>query len=330
MPSVSDRSLSPDAVLDATPDAAPGAAPHGALVPTPELLRSLTPEDARDLVVLDEDDDDPVLLRRDGTQIDTWREGYPYDERMSREEYEAGKRLLQIELLKLQAHIKDTDQKVAILFEGRDAAGKGGAIKRFTEHLNPRGARVVALSIPSDREKTQWYFQRYVPHLPSGGEIVLFDRSWYNRAGVERVMGFCTQKQYEDFAATTPMVEKALIDDGIVLVKYWLSLSDVEQRRRFQARIDDPAKRWKLSAMDLEAQSRWVDYAEAKDAMFRFSDTPASPWWVVDADDKKSKEYWGGLGWGRRWGGYGWGRPWGGYGRGWGYGHGGYGRGWGW
>jgi polyphosphate kinase 2 len=193
---------------------------------------------------------------------------------------------LQEELVAMQEWVRSTGTRVVVLFEGRDTAGKGGTIKRITETLNPRTCRVVALPAPTERERTQWYFQRYLHHLPAAGELVLFDRSWYNRAGVERVMGFCTQKEYEEFARTVPMLEEALVADGIVLVKYWLSLSDAEQRRRFQKRIDNPAKRWKLSPMDLEAQSRWVDYAEAKDAMFRFSDVPASPWWVVDADSK--------------------------------------------
>jgi polyphosphate kinase 2 len=188
----------------------------------------------------------------------------------------------------MQEWIRQTGTRLVVVLEGRDTAGKGGTIQRITAALNPRSCRVVALPAPTERERTEWYFQRYLAHLPAAGEMVLFDRSWYNRAGVERVMGFCTQKQYEAFSVTAPMLEEALIDDGIVLVKYWLSLSDLEQRRRFQARIDNPAKRWKLSPMDLEAQARWVDYAEAKDAMFRFSDTAVSPWWVVDADDKKA------------------------------------------
>jgi polyphosphate kinase 2 len=205
--------------------------------------------------------------------------GKRYDKELAR---------LQQELVALQEWIRRTGTRLVVVFEGRDTAGKGGTIQRITAALNPRTCRVVALPAPTERERTEWYFQRYLAHLPAAGEMVMFDRSWYNRAGVERVMGFCTQKQYEDFSATTPVLEEALIDDGIVLVKYWLSLSDLEQRRRFQARIDNPAKRWKLSPMDLEAQSRWVDYAEAKDAMFRFSDTAASPWFVVDADDKKA------------------------------------------
>ena len=207
---------------------------------------------------------------------------------LSAKAYEKELLRLQQELVAMQEWVRQTGTRLVVLFEGRDTAGKGGTIQRITAALNPRTCRVVALPTPTERERSQWYFQRYLAHLPAAGEMVLFDRSWYNRAGVERVMGFCTQKQYEDFSATVPVLEQALIEDGIVLVKYWLSLSDVEQRRRFQARIDNPAKRWKLSAMDLEAQSRWVDYAEAKDAMFRFSDTPTSPWWVVDADDKKA------------------------------------------
>ena len=207
---------------------------------------------------------------------------------LSKKGYEKELYRLQIELVAMQEWIRRTGTRLVVLFEGRDTAGKGGTIQRIIGSLNPRTCRVVALPAPTERERSQWYFQRYLAHLPAAGEMVLFDRSWYNRAGVERVMGFCTQKEYEDFARTVPMLEQALISDGIVLVKYWLSLSDSEQRRRFQARIDTPAKRWKLSPMDLEAQSRWVDYAEAKDAMFRFSDTPASPWWVVDAENKKA------------------------------------------
>jgi polyphosphate kinase 2 len=195
---------------------------------------------------------------------------------------------LQDEMVALQEWIRATGKRLLVIFEGRDTAGKGGTIKRITARLNPRTCRVVALPAPTERERSQWYFQRYLAHLPAAGEIVIFDRSWYNRAGVERVMGFCTKEEYEEFARTVPMIERGLIRDGIVVVKYWLSLSDSEQRRRFQSRIDDPAKRWKLSPMDLEAQSRWVDYAEAKDAMFEFSDIPESPWWVIDADDKRS------------------------------------------
>jgi polyphosphate kinase 2 len=207
---------------------------------------------------------------------------------LTKKEYLAEEVRLAGELVALQDWIRRTGQRMVVIFEGRDTAGKGGTIKRITANLNPRSCRVVALPAPTEREKTQWYFQRYIPHLPAAGEIVIFDRSWYNRAGVERVMGFCSDEEYREFAHTVPVLEKLLIDDGIVLVKYWLSLSDAEQRRRFQARIDDPTKHWKLSPMDLEAQSRWVDYAEAKDAMFEFSDLPTTPWWVIDADDKKS------------------------------------------
>lgn len=207
---------------------------------------------------------------------------------ISKSDYPKEELRLQEELVALQEWIRTTGVKLVVIFEGRDTAGKGGTINRITARLNPRTCRVVALPAPTERERSEWYFQRYVAHLPAAGEIVIFDRSWYNRAGVEKVMGFCTQGEYEEFAQTVPTIEGILIRDGIVIVKYWLSLSDVEQRRRFQSRIDDPAKRWKLSPMDLEAQSRWVDYAEAKDAMFEFSDTPESPWWVIDADDKKS------------------------------------------
>jgi polyphosphate kinase 2 len=206
---------------------------------------------------------------------------------LSKKDYDKELLRLQEELVALQEWVRKTGTRLVVIFEGRDTAGKGGTIQRISSALNPRSCRVVALPAPTERERSQWYFQRYIAHLPAAGEMVLFDRSWYNRAGVERVMGFCTDKQYADFVDTVPMLEEALISDGIVLVKYWLSLSDSEQRRRFQRRIDNPAKRWKLSPMDLEAQARWVDYAEAKDKMFEFSDTERSPWWVVDADNKK-------------------------------------------
>lgn len=207
---------------------------------------------------------------------------------ISKKKYLEEEERLQGELVALQEWIRTNGKRLVVIFEGRDTAGKGGTIKRITARLNPRTCHVVALPAPTERERGQWYFQRYVSRLPSAGEMVIFDRSWYNRAGVEKVMGFCTQEEYEEFARTVPTIERVLIDEGIVLVKYWLSLSDAEQRRRFQSRIDDPTKRWKLSPMDLEAQSRWVDYAEAKDAMFQFSDLPESPWWVIDSDDKKS------------------------------------------
>jgi polyphosphate kinase len=233
------------------------------------------------------DHDDPVLLRRDGTVVDTWRQNYPYDERMSREEYDLHKRLLQIELLKLQYWIKETDRRLVLVFEGRDAAGKGGTIKRFTEHLNPRGAQVVALLKPTEREQTQWYFQRYVEHLPAAGEMVLFDRSWYNRAGVERVMGFCTDEEYGLFLRQAPLFEEMLVDDGIDLVKFWFSVSQDEQRTRFAIRQVDPVRQWKLSPMDLESLDKWDDYTSAKVAMFRETDTEKAPWTVVKSNDKK-------------------------------------------
>ena len=195
---------------------------------------------------------------------------------------------LQIELLYMQEWIHAHGERLVVLFEGRDTAGKGGMIKTITEYLNPRHCRVVALPVPSDREKGQWYFQRYTAQLPTTGEIVLFDRSWYNRAGVERVMGFCDEDEYNDFLRTCPQFERAVIRSGIILVKYWLSVSDEEQERRFQARIRQPHKRWKLSTIDLEARARWVDYSEAKDEMFAYTDIKESPWWVVEGDDKRT------------------------------------------
>ncbi len=200
--------------------------------------------------------------------------------------YEKELARLQIELVKLQEWVKQNGLKVVILFEGRDAAGKGGVIKRITQCLNPRICRVVALGVPTEREKTQWYFQRYVPHLPAAGEMVLFDRSWYNRAGVEHVMGYCTNDEYEEFLRSCPEFERMLMRSGIILLKYWFSVSDEEQERRFQARINDRTKRWKLSPMDLESRSHWVEYSKAKDAMFSYTDTKQSPWYVVNADDK--------------------------------------------
>ncbi len=208
-------------------------------------------------------------------------------EKIKAKDYEKELAKLQIELVKMQEWIKAQGLRVVILFEGRDAAGKGGAIKTITMCLNPRYARIAALGTPTEREKTQWYFQRYVPHLPAAGEMVLFDRSWYNRAGVERVMGFCTEEEYQEFLRACPEFEKMLIRSGIILIKYWFSVSDEEQERRFQARIDDPTKRWKLSPMDLESRSKWVEYSRAKDTMFAYTDTRQSPWNVVNADDKK-------------------------------------------
>ncbi len=238
-------------------------------------------------VDIDDHDDDPVLLGPDGQPVETWREDYPYDERMTRREYERTKRLLQIELLRLQRWVKDTGQRIVILFEGRDAAGKGGTIKRFTEHLNPRGATVVALEKPSERERTQWYFQRYVAHLPGAGEIVLFDRSWYNRAGVERVMGYCTRDEYEEFLREAPELERMLVGSGIHVVKLWFSVTRAEQRTRFMVRHIDPVRRWKLSPTDLASLDRWDAYTEAKEAMFFYTDTPHAPWTVIKSNDKK-------------------------------------------
>ena len=207
--------------------------------------------------------------------------------KLDRAVYEAELARLQRELVKLQEWVRQEGLRLCVLFEGRDAAGKGGTIKRIVERTNPRVVRVVALDKPTERERTQWYFQRYVAELPAGGEIVLFDRSWYNRAGVERVMGFCTDEEYHDFLRACPAFEELLIRSGIVLVKYWFSVSDEEQERRFQDRISNPEKRWKLSPMDLESRTRWADYSRAKDTMFVHTDTPTSPWWVVHADDKK-------------------------------------------
>ncbi|MDX1320760.1 MAG: polyphosphate kinase 2 [Oceanospirillum sp.] len=201
--------------------------------------------------------------------------------------YEKELERLQVELVKLQEWVRHTGMKVVVIFEGRDAAGKGGSIKRITEALNPRVCRVAALPAPTEREKTQWYFQRYVEHLPSAGEIVLFDRSWYNRAGVERVMGFCTDEEYQEFLRTCPEFERMLVRSGITLVKYWFSVSDEEQERRFRDRIDRPHKRWKLSPMDLQSRTRWVEYSKAKDAMFVHTDIPEAPWYVVDGEVKK-------------------------------------------
>jgi polyphosphate kinase len=211
----------------------------------------------------------------------------PATSKMPRADYERELARMNIELVKLQEWIKAKGLRLCAIFEGRDAAGKGGVIKRITEPLNPRSARVVALGTPTEREATQWYFQRYVPHLPAAGEMVLFDRSWYNRAGVERVMGFCTEDEYREFLRSCPEFERMLIRSGIILVKYWFSVSDDEQERRFQDRIADPTKRWKLSPLDLEARRRWVEYSKAKDEMFAYTDTTDSPWWVVNADVKR-------------------------------------------
>ncbi len=207
--------------------------------------------------------------------------------KISNRVYEKKLEELQVELVKLQRYVKANGLRIVVLFEGRDAAGKGGTIKRIVEKLNPRICKIVALGIPTEKEKTQWYFQRYVTHLPAAGEIVLFDRSWYNRAGVEKVMGFCTDKQYEEFLRSCPSFEKMLLRSGIILIKYWFSVSDEEQEKRFKDRINDPAKRWKISPMDLEARKKWVEYSKAKDNMFAYTDTKQSPWYVVESDIKK-------------------------------------------
>lgn len=212
---------------------------------------------------------------------------YPYKEKMKRAEYESTKRLLQIELLKLQRWVKDNDERIVMLFEGRDAAGKGGTISRFMEHLNPRGARVVALDKPNEREKGQWYFQRYIEHLPTAGELALFDRSWYNRAGVERVMGFCTPTEYTQFMHQAPEFERMITSDGIRLMKFWFSVGRQEQVRRFNARKHDPLKQWKLSPMDLASLDRWEEYTKAKEDMFFYTNTAHAPWTVIKSNDKK-------------------------------------------
>jgi polyphosphate kinase len=254
-------------------------------MPEIDLEALSTPEHG--YTVDDNDDDDPVLLDQDGNHIDTWRERYPYDHRMPRDEYEHLKRRLQIELLKLQKQIRRTGDRHVIVFEGRDAAGKGGTIKRFMEHLNPRAARVVALEKPNEHEQTQWYFQRYVNHLPGAGEMVLFDRSWYNRAGVEKVMGFCTPDQHAEFLQQAPLFEQMLAHDGISLTKLWFSVSPAEQRTRFAVRLVDPVRQWKLSPIDMESINKWDDYTAAKEQMFSATDTDIAPWIVVKSNDKK-------------------------------------------
>ncbi|MEO8852060.1 MAG: polyphosphate kinase 2 [Allobranchiibius sp.] len=232
-------------------------------------------------------DDDPILLGPDGLAVDTWRQNYPYQERMNREEYDEVKYQLQVELLKFQNWAAENQSKHVILFEGRDAAGKGGTIKRFMEHLNPRYARTVALTKPSDREQNQWYFQRYVQHLPTAGEMVLFDRSWYNRAGVERVMGFASRPEYRQFIDQVPLFEQMLVDSGISLTKFWFSVTQSEQRTRFIIRQVDPVRQWKLSPIDLKSLNKWEDYTEAKEEMIRETDTEWAPWTTVKSNDKK-------------------------------------------
>ncbi|HWU05127.1 MAG TPA: polyphosphate kinase 2 [Streptomyces sp.] len=244
-----------------------------------QLLDGLTVDTSRP--------EQPILLDEAGRPIKTWRENYPYDRKIRRAEYERVKRILQIEMLKLQRWTKETGARIVVVCEGRDAAGKGGTIQRFTERLNPRGARIVALDKPTDRERGQWYFQRYVSHLPAPGELVFFDRSWYNRAGVERVMGFCTQPEYELFLKQCPEFEQMLVDDGIIVVKFWFSVSRAEQRTRFAIRQVDPVRQWKLSPTDVDSLDRWDDYTTAKIDMFRATDTEHAPWTVVKSNDKR-------------------------------------------
>jgi polyphosphate kinase 2 len=255
------------------------------------MLEGAAPDEAqvlRDALSGKESDVEKSIGMPDDVLADDWRTGgYPYKNLMLRKNYEAAKYQLQVELLKLQAWVKDTGQKVVIIFEGRDAAGKGGAIKRFMEHLNPRGARVVALEKPSENERGQWYFQRYIQHLPTSGEIVLFDRSWYNRAGVERVMGFCSAAEYDDFMRQVPEFERNLVRSGIHLFKFWFSVSRKEQRRRFKEREKHPLKQWKLSPIDKASLDKWDDYTHAKETMFFSTDTADAPWIVIKSDCKK-------------------------------------------
>jgi polyphosphate kinase len=250
------------------------------LASDPVLIAGLRVDD-------DDEHDDPVLRWPDGRVVDTWREDYPYDEKMTRDEYEYLKRPLQVELVKLQNWVKSAGEHIVIVFEGRDAAGKGGTIKRFTEHLNPRGATVVALAKPSERERTQWYFQRYVPHLPAAEEIVMFDRSWYNRAGVERVMGFASDAEYWEFMREAPDFERMLVRSGLRLTKFWFSVTRSEQRTRFIIRRVDPVRQWKLSPMDIQSLDKWDAYTDAKEAMFHYTDTDYAPWIVIKSNDKK-------------------------------------------
>jgi polyphosphate kinase len=228
-----------------------------------------------------------ALVSPDDEIVQTWREDYPYVTRMRRNRYEKEKRLLQIELLKLQRSVRSQQKRLAILFEGRDAAGKGGTIKRFTENLNPRGAHVIALDRPTEREQTEWYLQRYIAHLPAAGEIAMFDRSWYNRAGVERVMGFTSQEEVTEFLREAPEFERMLARDGIILIKFWFSVSRSEQLRRFVRRQVDPVKRWKLSPIDLASLDKWDEYTKAKESMFFHTDLADAPWTVVKSNDKK-------------------------------------------
>jgi polyphosphate kinase 2 len=243
---------------------------------------TIAPMETAPMETLSQKRHDPEFIRH---AFETGK--YPYKKKMPRNAYEAHKAELQVELLKVQDWVRETGQKIVVLFEGRDGAGKGGTIKRFMEHLNPRGASVVALQKPTERERTQWYFQRYIEHLPGAGEIVMFDRSWYNRAGVERVMGFCSPNDYLEFMRECPDVERMMVRSGIRLYKYWFSVTQDEQARRFKSRENEPLKRWKLSPIDRESLGKWDDYTEAKEAMFFYTDTADAPWTIIKSNDKK-------------------------------------------
>jgi polyphosphate kinase len=277
------------AMLAAVQDIVATAGDKGLALKT--LLQGSSPEDIdaiRALFRTGTNGKGGFKMAADDALASDWRKGgYPYKNLLSRKRYESQKYSLQVELLKLQAWVKETGQRVVILFEGRDAAGKGGTIKRVMEHLNPRGARVVALEKPSEIERGQWYFQRYVQHLPTAGEIVMFDRSWYNRAGVERVMGFCSDDEYQEFMRQAPLFERQLVRSGVHLIKFWFSVSREEQRRRFKERELHPLKQWKLSPVDLASLNKWEDYTKAKEAMFFETDTADAPWTVIKSDCKK-------------------------------------------
>jgi polyphosphate kinase len=283
-----------EAKIAAVKDVVNSVPPHDIGTLTKVLQAIMTGASADDAAILRDallgnpDPNIPLHLRPDDELSPDWRTGgYPYKNLMTRRNYEKQKYHLQVELLKLQSWVKKTDQKIVILFEGRDAAGKGGTIKRFMEHLNPRGARVVALEKPSEIERSQWYFQRYVEHLPTGGELVMFDRSWYNRAGVERVMGFCDSNNYSEFMRQAPEFERNLVRSNTYLIKFWFSVSREEQRRRFIERETHPLKQWKLSPVDMASLDKWDEYTKAKEAMFFFTDTTDAPWTVIKSDCKK-------------------------------------------
>ncbi len=281
-----------DALAHAPADGSPSPAGDVAIESAKALIAGASPDELRSLRRLLSqqlvDSASSSTAEADSALSKGWRSGaYPYRNLLSRRSYEREKYRLQVELLKLQAWVKETGARVVILFEGRDAAGKGGTIKRFMEHLNPRGARVVALEKPSEVERGQWYFQRYISHLPTRGEIVLFDRSWYNRAGVERVMGFCSEAEYQEFLRQTPEFERQLVRSGVYLLKFWFSVSRSEQRRRFKERQSHPLKHWKLSPIDMASLDKWDDYTRAKEAMFLNCDTSDAPWTVIKSDCKK-------------------------------------------